>query len=191
MAKFGILGAWQGMYMRVARRIVRDVLSQFRMNDLWQRRGQVTIALETAIRNALDPLHATVTGLQLLNLDIAATVRDAIQTTTVEEQGIELTRQTQQVTLVEVITEQQRARQDALVTVINAGATSQATVIAARAAAEALNTTVTGQRGVIEATRDIIGFTSTDRLLDYLQIQAIAKSRASAKLAVPQPGGAQ
>jgi Holliday junction resolvase-like predicted endonuclease len=113
-----------------------------------------------------------------------------VQTTTVEEQRIEETRQQQLVAIVEVRTRQQQALQDAEVTVINANATSLERIIDARAAAEALTISVKGQETSLIRARDALGF-SNAQLLEYLQVRSVLNSRAQTRIAVPQPEGTQ
>jgi len=165
---------------------VRDAISRFEVTDLWQRRPNVTTAVLEAVSRGLEPAHVVVTGLQLLDLTIPSAVREAVETTTVEEQKIEEARQQQLKAVVEVRTEQQQARQDAEVTVISAQAESEKTIIDARAAASALNITVSGQERYLKASRDNLRVSNAD-LLEYLQMRAVLVTRADAKMSVPQP----
>jgi regulator of protease activity HflC (stomatin/prohibitin superfamily) len=177
------------MYIRYARREVRDAVSAFYMRDLWQRRPAVAAAVLQKVATSFARAHAVVSALQVLNLNIPSAVQSAIETTTVEEQKIEQVRQQQLVSLVEVRTSQLSARQDAEVTVINAEASAQKLVIDARAAANALNITINGQKQALIATRDGLGVNNAD-LLEYLRVQSVLKTGASLKVSLPQPPGA-
>lgn len=184
------MGRREELYVKYARREIRDAISRFEMADLWQKRPNVTNAVFVAVRDRLMRSHATVTGLQLLSLDIPGDVQEAVQTTTVEEQKIEEERQLQLVAIVEVRTRQQQAIQDAEVTVIDANATSLERIIQARAAAEALTISVKGQETSLIRSRDALGF-SNAQLLEYLQVRSVLNSNARTRIAVPQPAGTQ
>jgi negative regulator of sigma E activity len=154
---------------------------------MWQRRQDVSRGIGSQLAQELPAVGASLLGLQLLSLDIANRLQDAIENTTVQQVGIDIAQVQQQADVVSAVTAQLQAQQSLLVTVIDATAAANATVITAQAQASALNATYAAQGAALQRMGSALGL-STDQVLAVSWIDAVQAAHSSSiNIAVPQP----
>jgi regulator of protease activity HflC (stomatin/prohibitin superfamily) len=177
---------WEEFYITYARSVARDAVSHFLVTDLWTRRSDVAGAVGAAVRLELARRRAEVVGFQLLTLDIPDALQAEIENTTVQFQRIAQAQLELQATTVAAITRQLQAQQAAAITVIQASADANATLLDARARAAALNFTVTAEGAGYAALAASLGL-DTRGVLDLVWIDTLLGTRAPLALRVDAP----
>lgn len=186
-AKYGYNPDHNAFFITYVRSVVRDVISQYRVQDMWQQRAAIVDATRTAVENKLAENHAVVVGWQLLNLEIPSNLQAAIEVTTQEQQKIEQSRESLAAVRVEADTQLQESTKLAEATVIDADATAKSIVFDAIAKASALNYTVQAEGDALDAVKDTLNFNNTE-LLTYVWLDAVQKGQASKRVvALHQP----
>lgn len=184
---YNFSGLHQDFYVQQARHVTREVISKFAVQDMWERRTAVSQAIRSKFGEALPLYGATLIGLQLLSLDIANNLQSAIENTTVQLVGIDIAQVQQQADIVNAVTARLQAQQVLLVTVIDAIAAANATVINAQAQADALNATYAAQGAALQLMGSTLGF-DPEQMLALSWLDAVQQAHSgSINIAVKQP----
>lgn len=140
--KFGVNDFGEPDYsrfiQRYARQVTRDVLSEFKVTELWESRHEVGAQLQASLAAELERRHCELVGFQLLNLDIPPDLKEAIVTTTVAFQGIEKAEFELAQEEVQARTRRLVAEQSSTITVLNANGTAATFLLDTEAAALSL-----------------------------------------------------
>lgn len=179
---------FERFFVKYARQVVRDVVSDHIVMDLWEKRREMGEAMRDALDVALRAKHARVMGLQILSLTIPQDIQNAIEATSTAFQKIGEARFEKQATTVKALTKRLVAEKTSEVTVLQAESSSQALLEDVRAKAAALNVTIQSESDVLSLVKNTFSFTN-EQLLRYVWLGAIAENNAQkVTIAVNQPG---
>mmetsp|Transcript_144950 Transcript_144950/g.351965 ORF Transcript_144950/g.351965 Transcript_144950/m.351965 type:complete len:327 (-) Transcript_144950:33-1013(-) len=172
---------------RYARQVTRDVLSEYKVTELWEKRREVGTQLEAVLSTELTKRHCELIGFQLLNLDVPADLKEAIVTTTVAFQGIEKAEFELAQEEVQARTRRLVAEQAATITVLNANGTAAAFLLDTEAEALSLAITTRAEVDAYKHVAQELSFGS-DMLLDYIWVDnMLATDVGQMYLSVDQP----
>lgn len=173
--------------VRYSRQVTRDVLAEYLVTELWEKRFEVGARIRSALVHEFDRRHVVLRGFQLLNLDIPHQLEDAIVVTTVEFQGIEKAQFELQAGIVSAVTARLTAEQDAQILVINAQGQAGALLLDKRARAKALNHTAEAEIEAYNHVKSSMNLDETD-LLGYVWLESLTQANTSdAVFSVQQP----
>lgn len=160
-----------------ARSAARDAIGEFRVSDLWQQRSTIAARVKQAVGQAIEQHHVTMMNLQLLTLDIPDDIQKEVENTMIQSQMVFQLQLQQQGLIVTTRTKQLQAQQSAEISIINAIASSNATLTQAKVEALALNVTITAEAKGYAAIKNALNLTNTE-LLSLVYIDTLLKTTA-------------
>lgn len=182
---------YKRFFVKYARAIVRDVVSDHIVFDLWEQREAMGTAMRDALHAQLTQRHAFVAGFQVLSLTIPQEIQDAIESTTVAAQKIGEAKFEKDAETVRALTRRLVAEKTSEVTVLQAEANAGALIRDVQAKATALNVTVQSETDVLIDVKNKYGFSNT-QLLRYMWLDAVTDLKSdNVKLSVSQPSDTQ
>lgn len=166
---------WEYFYLKYTRTVVRSVIGNYNVTDMWGRREVIGEALHDAMDKEMRTHHAAIEGFQLLSLTIPTLVQGAIEATTVKQQEIEKARTERTGAVVTAQTQRLLAETNSDVLVIDATSYAFGNLTAARAAAVAANFTVVAETSALQAVKDELELNTT-QLLHFQFLDGIRQS---------------
>ena len=174
-------------YMKYARQVVRDVVSDHVVTDLWEKREIMGTAMRDALNLRLSEKWAEVTGFQVLSLTIPTEIQSAIESTSVAFQKIGEARFEKEAATVRAETRRAVAEKTSEITVLQAEAQAQALLADVTAKATALNITIQGEVDAMLHIKSRFAFNS-EEMLRYMWLDSIVDNNAQKMtLSVGQP----
>jgi len=163
-------------YTRIAHSTILDAASQFEAFDFFTRRAEIADYMQAQLDLAFREVYAEVPAFQLVHMSFDSSFSDAIQVTQVAYQDIQQTTYAQKVQQVQADNSVTVAQELSNIILIDANATSSATLLAAYADADALRYRVAQQSQGLLALRSGLHLNSNRELLDYVFLTAIRET---------------
>jgi hypothetical protein len=159
---------YEDLYIRLARDIILQQAGEYPAPMYWQNRTFVGEEMMSRLNSVLNDAYANCTGFMLLRIDLPDSYEQAIVDTQVVNQKKNTQESIRNATVIRTGIEVDRSNATMQISVINAGAESQALITKNLAQAQIINNTVTYQNWAYNQVQDNIGLNSSAYLLDYI-----------------------
>lgn len=157
---------YEALFMKVARDVLLKAAAEYNAQEYWEERPKVGAEMFRRVNAALETIHATCTGLQILIIELPDQYENSIVATQVRKQGIKTQQNVQQSTLVRAEIGVMVAEYANNITVTLSSAVASATLAVMSAEARASKLKIDADNIALGYVHDALGLTPAS-LVDY------------------------